>query len=65
MKTIREISRKDGGWEVRTDEGKRWHQEHLMNMQHVRTFRSKYLLVAYAKAKFSKKLNEDTNGPQI
>ena len=58
MKKVREISRrKDGGWEVRTDEGLRWMQEHLGFVQHVLTFQSKYLLVAYIRAKLSKEYN--------
>ena len=64
MKVIREISRTKYGWEVKTDEGRHWMQKFSMEIQHSRSFVSKYLLVAYIKAKFSKERNDSTSNDE-
>lgn len=60
MKQILEIRRlapvngKRPGWEVRRDEGKKYIEGHLGRIQHMRSFKSKFLLLAYIKAKVTK-----------
>lgn len=64
MKVVRGIDRTPRGWEVRTDEGMHYHGHHVMKIQHIRRFYSKFLIVAYLKAKFSRSKNYD-DGPQV